>query len=130
MRTLSEIKMMADKELEAIKKKKASITQGLEDKKAAGAAGTKRKGAPMVTPSKRGRLEPETDIASPPVGGGKFESINYTYILWGNSQKVQVAGACRLVLVVCATSKSSVGVGSDVLNSRGIVELAVPHSGK
>ena len=57
----------------------------------------------LQTPRKQGKVG-DADIESPNSKKSSLDQLNLPFILWGNSQKVQVAGVCRSVPLVCDRS--------------------------
>jgi hypothetical protein len=108
MKTLEDIQVLADKEIDAIKKKKAAAASG----SAEAAKGKKRTtAANATTPASKKRGEQETAVVidlSPSNKRTAADKIDYSYILWGNSQQVQVAGVHCLVTVVASSAGQSV----------------------
>ncbi len=99
LHTLGQLRILADQAKDIISKNKAQITQGLDGKEAV--AGVKRKpNGSLVTPRKAARLE-DVKIEGARDKKSAIDGINLPYILWGNSQKVQVAGVCCLVPLDC-----------------------------
>ncbi len=91
-RTLAEIKVLAKKEIAAALARAEAIKNGTAVSK-----GSKHKnGDATTTPAKKGRKgdTEEIDIESPVKHGG----LRLDMIMWGYSQKVQIAGVTGLVI--------------------------------
>jgi hypothetical protein len=93
LRTLSEIRVLADREIDNVRKKAKVIAVGVAGGK--GDSGTKRKGSMLAAGGKkpRGALPEDEDVEH-----REKNSINVPFVLWGFSQKKQVAGVRRLVV--------------------------------
>jgi hypothetical protein len=99
LRTLEDISELAELEKDNVKKKAALIKSGLAAKKET--AGAKRKGSALEGGKKRPRgadLPEDEDIEYV----GKKTALDIPFILWGFSQKVQVAGVRVLASVLFA----------------------------
>ncbi len=104
MRTLDEIKVLADKELVAIAKRAADIKNGVV---ATVTKGTKRKGgAELATPRKKGSGT-TSELIEIDTPHKKNQGLNLPYILWGHSQKIQIAGVGCLVAALCRIQEHS-----------------------
>ncbi len=89
MKTLAEIKGLTDKALDAIKKLAVGIAAGTA---APTTSGKKRKGCALQTPNKRGKQEVDEDDIESPNKKSALSTLSLPYMLWGNSQKVKLAG--------------------------------------
>ncbi len=95
LKTIAEIKLLAERQIRLSSKGADTTLNGAEGSKE---SGNKRQSADATPSSKRARTneQGEDDIESPAAKKVGFENLNVPYILWGNSQKTQVAGVGRL----------------------------------
>jgi hypothetical protein len=87
MRTLDELRPLAEKALVNIAKKAEGIKNGI-------VLPGKR-----VTPKKRSQDEVEDVEIEVSAKKSALGGLNYEYVLWGQSQKIQVAGALASALL-------------------------------
>ncbi len=96
LQTLEQIQVLATREKKHIADKASAIKAGLG---AEAVAGIKRKGSTgLESAKKRGRGQVLPDDSDIQGQQQNLCGLDFGYMLWGFSQKVQVAGVCRSVM--------------------------------
>ncbi len=90
LKTLSDVRVLADKQLDLIKKKAAGIKAGIAE---VAVGSTRKTSGRTTTPHKRSKtvMVDEPDLETP-TKNSALRSINLAFIMWGNTQRVQIAG--------------------------------------
>jgi hypothetical protein len=92
LKTLEEIRVLADKERIAIARRAAEAKSGSAS--SAGTSAAKRRSSDNTPLGKKPRVDTETvDLSGvDSLQKGRVDGLDLAFIMWGHSQKIQVAG--------------------------------------